>query len=230
MYEALVSLTAASIAFVGTHFALSHPLRRPLVGALGERGFMALYSLVALGTFVWMVRAFLAAPFEPRLWQGFEDVPWAVASVLTLAGLALFLGSFARNPALPGQTGADLADRAPAGAFRVTRHPMMWGFALWALGHIIATPTPRTLILAGAILVLALVGAHLQDRKKEALMGGAWQAWEAKTSYWPRLSQLGALGWLWLVALALWLALTWAHAPIGYVPAGIWKWIGINWA
>ncbi len=228
MNEALVSLAAASIAFVGLHFALSHPLRRPLVGTLGERGFMALYSVVALGTFIWMVRAFKAAPYEPRLWNGFADAPWTVASVLTLVALALFLGSFARNPALPGQEGTDLATRIPAGAFRVTRHPMMWGFALWALAHIIATPTARTLILAGAILVLALLGAHLQDRKKEAQLGAGWQAWEAKTSYWPRLSQLGALGWLWVVALLLWLAITWAHAPIGYVPAGIWKWVAVG--
>ena len=64
MNEALVSLAAASIAFVGLHFALSHPLRRPLVGTLGERGFMALYSVVALGTFIWMVRAFKAAPMN----------------------------------------------------------------------------------------------------------------------------------------------------------------------
>ena len=225
MNAALVSLAAASIAFVGLHFVLSHPFRRPRVRTLGERGFAALYSLVALGTFVWMVRAFRAAPFQPRLWNGFADVPWTIASVLTIVALALFLGSFARNPALPGQDGAALASRTPGGAFRVTRHPMMWGFALWAVAHILAAPTPRTLILGSAILILALVGAHLQDAKKESLMGAGWRAWESRTSYWPRITQLGALGWLWLAAFLLWLAVTWAHAPLGYVPAGIWKWV-----
>lgn len=36
-----VALAAA--AFVGSHFALSHPLRGPLVARLGERGFLLLY-------------------------------------------------------------------------------------------------------------------------------------------------------------------------------------------
>ena len=40
-------------------------------------------------------------------------------------------------------------------------------------------------ILAVAIIVLALVGAALQDRKKEALQPDTWPAWERKTSYWP---------------------------------------------
>lgn len=230
MEPQLASLSAASIAFVGGHFVLSHPLRPGLVKALGERGFLGLYSLVSLATFAWMVMAFLSAPFEPRLWDGFEDLPWAVASLLTIVALVLFLGSLKGNPALPEQKTAGLADKVPAGVFRVTRHPMMWGFALWAAAHILVSPTPRTLILAGSIGFLALVGAHLQDRKKRALLGSAWAAWEARTSYWPRLSQLGAAGWLWAAGFVLWLAITWAHAPLGFVPAGVWKWIGVNWA
>lgn len=230
MEGALASLTAASIAFVGTHFALSHPLRAPLVRAVGEKGFLGLYSLVAFATFGWMVWAFLSAPYDPKLWNGSEDLPWAVASVLTIIALTLFLGSLKGNPALPDQSSAGLADKVPAGVFRVTRHPMMWGFALWAIAHMLVAPTPRTLILSTAVLVLALLGAHLQDRKKRVLTGAAWQAWEGKTSYWPRLSQLGAPGWLWLVSLVFWLGITWAHAPLGYVPAGVWKWVGINWA
>lgn len=227
MNEALVSLSAASIAFVGSHFILSHPFRKPLVRAVGEPGFMAFYSLIAAATLFWMVRSYQAAPYEPVLWSGLDDVRWGVASVLTLVALALFLGSFVRNPALPGQAGDDLAQRTPRGAFRVTRHPMMWGFALWAAGHIIAMSTARTVILASSILILALLGAHLQDRKKEAQLGSAWRVWETRTSYWPRIAHLGALGWLWLAALVLWLIVTWAHAPLGYVPAGIWRWIAM---
>jgi len=230
MDAALVSLIAASIAFLGSHFVLSHPLRPALVKALGEKGFLGFYSLVAFATLGWMIWAFRQSPFEPMAWNGTKDVPWAIASALTLVGLTLFLGSLKGNPALPDQKVAGLADKVPTGAFRVTRHPMMWGFALWAFAHILVSPTPRSVVLAGAIGLLALVGAHLQDRKKEALLGENWRAWEAKTSYWPRLSQLGAMGWLWLASLLFWLAITWVHAPLGYTSAGVWKWIGINWA
>ncbi|MEG3598124.1 MAG: NnrU family protein, partial [Pseudomonadota bacterium] len=47
MDQALVSLLAAAVAFVGLHFALSHPLRPWLVSRLGEGGFRLVYSLVA---------------------------------------------------------------------------------------------------------------------------------------------------------------------------------------
>lgn len=229
MDPALVTLIAASVTFVGTHFALSHPLRAPVVGVVGEKGFAAVYSLVGLATFGWMVWAFISMPRRGApLWNGSGEAIWAIASAISIVALALFLGSFRGNPALPDpKAGQGLTDKQPAHVFRVTRHPMMWGFALWALAHILVAPTGRTLVLAGAIGFLALVGAHLQDRKKEMLMGDGWKAWESKTSYWPRLGALQGIGiGLWAVTLALWLAVTWAHIGLAYVPAGIWRWMG----
>jgi uncharacterized membrane protein len=220
-------LVWASLAFVGSHFILSHPLRAPLVRAVGERGFLGLYSLVALGTFVWMVLAFRRTPYQDMAWDGWATLPWVVSSLITVVALVLFLGSMASNPAFPGVQHPEGPMPAPRGVFRVTRHPMMWGFALWALSHILVAPTGRTIVLAGAILVLALVGAALQDGKKRKLVGQAWQSWEAQTSFWPNLARLGAAGWrLWLAALIAFLVLTWAHIPLAYVPAGPWRWLG----
>ena len=227
MDDALTPLIAASVTFVGTHFALSHPLRGSRVKAVGPMGFMAVYSVVALASFGWMVLAFRAigAGGSP-LWNGSGAAVWVLASLLTLVALTLFLGAFRGNPALPDPRAAALAEQPVHGVFHVTRHPMMWGFALWAAAHILVSPTPRSLVMVGSILFLALVGAHLQDRKKEALMGASWASWESKTSYWPRWGQLGKAGAvLWLVSLGLWLALTWAHVRLAYVPAGIWRWI-----
>ncbi len=224
MDPALQPLTAASIAFVGTHFALSHPLRGPLVRRIGEGPFLGLYSLVAFVTLGWMVFAFRAAPASDLMGTG--EAGWIAASLLTLAALLLFLGSLVRNPALPGKP-ASAARREPTGVFRVTRHPMMWGFALWALAHLLLGWSWRTTIVAVAVGVLALVGAHLQDRKKEALLGEAWTDWEARTSYWPRWQHLFSAGWLlWAVTLLLWLVVTYGHIGGAGVPAGIWRWLG----
>lgn len=222
--DALVSLTAAAVAFVGTHFALSHPLRGPLVRLVGEKGFLPLYSVVALATFVWMALAFRAAPAADL--GGSGDIGWIAATLLSIPALVLFLGSLRGNPAFPSPGAPKQIDRVPSGVFAVTRHPMMWGFALWALSHIVLWWSLRTLIVAGAILLLALVGAHLQDRKKTALMGDDWTGWQARTSYWPRWSALFSAGWLlWLVSLALWLLITWSHIHAAGVPAGLWRWI-----
>lgn len=224
MDASLTTLIAASVAFVGTHFALSHPLRAPLVGLLRETGFSILYSLVAFATLFWMVRAFRAAPSADMGSTG--EIGWVIASVLTIPALVLLLGSFRGNPALPAPGAEKLAAKEPAGVFRVTRHPMMWSFALWAISHLLLFWSARTTIVTIAILILALVGAHLQDRKKEVLMGDAWAGWEAKTSYWPKLSALpGAGAILWVVAIVLWLAITYGHIHAAGVPAGIWRWI-----
>lgn len=224
MDPALLSLIAASAAFVGTHFLLSHPLRAPITGAIGERPFLGLYSLVALVTLGWMGHAFSAAPAPDLPSTG--EVGWVIASLLTILALVLFLGSLRGNPALPDPTQQPNIPGEAKGVFAVTRHPMMWGFALWAVGHLALYWSVRTLIVAGAILFLALVGAHMQDRKKVKLLGERWAEWEAKTSYWPRLGELRSIGWqLWLLALVLWLVITFAHMPLGGIPAGVWRWV-----
>ncbi|WP_114521282.1 NnrU family protein [Altererythrobacter sp. ZODW24] len=224
----LTSLLAASTALVGSHFALSHPLRAPMVAKLGENGFLGVYSLINLAFFVWMIWAFTQVPAGGvPLWNGTGDIMWAIGSVLTLVAMVMFLGAYIGNPAMP-QPGAEaLARKEPHGAFRVTRHPMMWGFAIWGASHILVMPTPRTVIFAGAIFLLALLGARMQDRKKEALMGEAWVEWESKTSFIPQLGRLFSVGpVLWIVAVAVWMGLTWLHIWMGSLPAGLWRWIG----
>ena len=227
MTDAFAGLVAAAVTFVGTHFALSHPFRAPLVRLAGDKGFQAVYSLVAFATLGWLVVAFRAATGGAMLWDGFASAPWIAATVLMLVASILLVGSFMGNPALPAPNAAEVAARGPHGVFHVTRHPMMWSFALWSASHLLVSPTPRVLVLTLAIAALALVGSHLQDRKKQALMGHAWADWEAKTSYWPRLGGLAKAGAVpWLGGMALWLIASWAHGPLIAVPAGAWRWIG----
>ncbi|HEX9805260.1 MAG TPA: NnrU family protein, partial [Alteraurantiacibacter sp.] len=147
MDAALIPLLAASIAFVGSHFAMSHPLRAPMVRALGEKGFLGVYSLVSLATFAWMIWEFRNSPsrMEP-VWSGYDEVSWTIASLLTIVALVLLLGSFRGNPALPHPDEKPKFEREPRGVFRVTRHPMMWAFGLWGIAHILIMPTGRTLI------------------------------------------------------------------------------------
>lgn len=225
MDPALQALLAAAVAFVGTHFALSHPLRAPLVRAMGEVGFLGFYSLVAFVTLGWMIVAFRDAPAGDLAGSG--DAGWIAATLLTIPALLLFLGSLRKNPALPNPGATTAISREPSGVFAVTRHPMMWGFALWALSHIVLWWSWRTLIVSVAVLFLALVGAHMQDRKKEALLGESWREWEARTSFWPRWGAIfGAGAVLWLMTIVLWLVVTWSHIHAAGIPAGVWRWLG----
>ena len=223
---------AAAAAFVGTHFLLSHPLRAPLVARTGERGFLILYSLVAFATLGWLVFAYRAAPPATPLW-GVGDGLWAVATVVMLVASVLFMGSLVRNPALPDPTGRAKPVPEPAGVLAITRHPMMWGFALWGMAHILVFPDPSNVVLSGAVIVLALVGAHLQDRKKAALQPEFWPEWERRTSYLPFAAvaagraRIGRIGMHALAGgVVVWLAATWAHIPLVGWDAGIWRWVG----
>ncbi len=225
MDSAIITLIAANVAFVGTHFAMSHPLRAPMVKALGAGGFQAAYSVVSFATLGWVYFAFKAAP--PADLPGSGDAGWIAATIITWPAMVLLAGSLIGNPALPTPLAEAQARAEPKGVFLVTRHPMMWGIGLWAVSHIALLWSTRTLVTALAMGVLALVGARLQDAKKEAMMGEAWAAWESKTSYWPRLGKMFSVGPVpLLVGTALWLAGSWLHLWQAGIPAGVWKWLG----
>ena len=222
----------AATAFVGTHFILSHPLRAPLVARLGEKGFLGVYSLVAAVTLIWMIVAYRAAPVTPLLWP-VGDGLWVIATLIMLVAPILLLGSLVGNPAMPNPDGPIMVPAEAKGVFAITRHPMMWAFAMWGLAHILVYPVAANIIVSAAIILLALVGAALQDRKKKVLTPAAWQHWESRTSYWPFAAILAGrarFGRFGMHALAgglvVWLAATWAHMPLAGWPAGIWRWLG----
>ena len=218
----LLQLAVARAAFVASHEILSHPLRAPLVRAVGEKGFALVYSVVAFATLGWAVFAWRMTPPD-RLW---DAPPWAgvLALLAMLFAAVLFVGSVsAPNPALMGgKTGS-----GPQGVQRITRHPMMWAFAIWAVVHMVMSGDSRTLVLAAGILVLALYGASMQDRKKRGQVAG-YDAHEAATGFVPFGAQVsGRAAWTsakpgWIAAiggLGLWGLLLWAHPLVIGVPA-----------
>lgn len=214
-------LALATAAFVGTHLALSHPLRTRLVQNMGEAGFTGLYSIVAVLTLGWTILAWRSIEASPVWWIA-PDWWWPAAAGLMLLASILLVGSFARNPAFPHPGAARRKPRPASGVFAVTRHPMNWSIALWALVHLSLWWSPRNIIVAAGMLVLALAGSIGQDAKKRAVIGQAWRDWEARTSFVPFAALLAgrarwrdaAPGWIALGGgLLLWLAVTWFHAP-----------------
>jgi uncharacterized membrane protein len=218
----LAWLIIAISAFVAGHELLSHPLRAPLVAKLGDRGFMLVYSVVALGTLGIAVQLWKA--IEPnRLW--IAPLWLHIVCVIAMAFAAiLFVGSVtAPNPALMGMP----AGGRPRGVQRITRHPMMWSFAIWGIVHIIMSADSRTIVLASGIITLALFGASMQDGKKKA-QNAAYGDHMAATGFMPFGAQLrGRAAWNsalpGLVAtvggLALWALLLWGHPLVIGLPA-----------
>lgn len=210
-----------AVLFVGTHLLMSHPLREPLARRLGPRGFTAAYSAVSFATFIPLILARRAVEAEEWLWQPSQAL-WIVVALLMLFASILLVGSFVRNPAMDTMTKPDAPIAAPHGVFRITRHPMMWSFALWAIGHLTVHPQPSAMLLAAAILILALVGAAGQDVKKRKLLGERWAEWEARTSYLPFARGIASPGWPATIGgIVLFLLATWLHP----LPVGVWQWL-----
>lgn len=227
----MVMLVVAAACFVGTHLLLAHAARAPLVRSLGEGGFMGVYSLVAAATLAWTIWAFVSVPPGQPAWI-LGSVGWALATLLMLLASVLLLGSLVGNPAFPNPGAATAAPGQARGVYAITRHPMMWSVAIWALVHAAVYPVAKSFVLAAAMLVLALVGAAFQDRKKAMLQPDTWPAWQSRTSFVPFAATLGGrahVGGFGTLALAgglvFWLAVTWAHRPLTGWAAGIWRWL-----
>ncbi len=174
-------LLLACAVFLATHFFPSTPLRGVLVKATGQWVYTGIYSLVAFATIGWMSWAYNRAPVE-LLWQGPR---WLPAVVMPISFILLACGLFARNPTI---VGADrlLQSADPArGMIRVTRHPIMWSFLLWALTHVLARGDLKSLVFFGSFAVLAGVGSLLMDRRKKQALGENWQRFAAVTSNIP---------------------------------------------
>ncbi len=104
---------------------------------------------------VWLVTAWRAAPLVP-LWPVGAGLRHLALALMPLAFLLLVCAVTASNPTAIGQRPDP--DATPAtGVIRITRHPFMWGIALWALVHLVANGDVASVLFFGSLAVLALV-------------------------------------------------------------------------
>ncbi len=184
MTGTLNHLLIAMLVFIGSHTFMSSALiRDPLIAKIGEKPFRGLYSLIAAAAMYWVVAAFIDAP-DAINWQPHTAFKHLSLSLMPVVCIFLVASLTPANPTLVG-AGADQLTAEPHGIFRITRHPMMWGIALWAFLHVLANGDVAALIFFGGFAVLALLGTHQVDRRKARTYGEAWQAYAAKTSHIP---------------------------------------------
>jgi uncharacterized membrane protein len=183
--KGLLSLVIAGVAFCGSHILLSSTrLRGSLRDQLGERGFLAVYSLTSLVIFAWFVAAYSAAP-TIVLWPRQRWTALVPVSVMPFAAILLVAGYSTRNPTAVGMERSARADDPAPGILRVTRHPVLWAIGLWASSHVIANGDLGSLVFFGLLAALALGGTVLIDRKKQLALGSNWSRLAQVTSNVP---------------------------------------------
>ena len=224
----MTSLAAAAALFLGLHILISGTAARGIIVArIGERPYRGLFSLASLGALVWLVWAYGRAE-RIELWDAGAGARHLALVVMPFAFILLFAAFTTRNPTMVGMEGAAASDKAAGGILAITRHPFLWAVVLWALSHLLANGDGASLVLFGTLLMVALAGPVLIDRKRARADGQSWERFVRLTSNVPfaallarrtRLS-LGQIGW-WRIAggLALYAAALLAHGPvIGVTP------------
>jgi uncharacterized membrane protein len=155
---------------------------------------------------------------------------WTEPVVLVLMAIAFLLVVIGMATPSPTSVGGEsgLVGRDPArGILRVTRHPFLCGVALWALVHMTVNGDSASLVLFGALLVLAVAGPRSIDAKRRAALGPRWEPFAAATSVVPFAAIVqgrnrfvpSEIGW-WRVGLSavLYSAMLYVHRWLFGVP------------
>jgi uncharacterized membrane protein len=182
----MLNLIAASAFFLLIHFAVSGTrLRDHLVARLGEVPYRGAFSLASVAGLIWMIYAYRHAPIVD-LW-GHPEGLRPVAFVLVLVAFLFVVIGLAT--ASPTRVGAEAQLRqgtdSVRGMLRITRHPFLWGVALWALVHLIMNGDLASLVLFGSLLLLALGGPQAIDAKRRRLFGDDWARFAQASSSVP---------------------------------------------
>jgi uncharacterized membrane protein len=220
----MANLIAAAIVFILIHRLISGGPARPLlVRALGEKSYRAFFAVLSFAILTWMVIAY--ARVHPigtgaPAWSGMSGIGVALCIVQLLAIILVVPGVMAPNPTIAGLGDTVAQPGIVRGMLRITRHPFLWGVALFSAGHLVVRHDAASLVLFGTLIFVALVGTISIDVKRHRSHGTEWARFRSETSNVPfaailsgrqRLS-LREIGAFRLVAaLAVWAALIWAH-------------------
>lgn len=178
----MIEFTAALAAFLAAHsLPTMGRTKARLQTALTPRGYLLAYSAVSLALLGWLIVAARRAPYLP-LW---DPAPWQwhfAIVVMPISFLLLVVGIAQPNPlSVSFRRGEE-----PGGIVAITRHPILWGFALWAIAHVPANGDLVSLILFGGMAVFSLLGMRIVEARARRRLGAErWRALASKTSTLP---------------------------------------------
>jgi len=222
----MTPLVLAALAWLLLHVVVAGPMRPGLVGRIGLKAYRGLFSLlsaVALAALIWTYRT---APYV-EVWETTSTLALVPIVIMPVA-FWLLVGSLRpSNPTMAGPDMKPATEMPVSGLTKITRHPMLWAFSLWAASHMVANGDVATWLMGGTILATSLNGMPSIDRKRAAQFPEQWQQFKEKTSIIPLLAvaqgrvrlKLSDLG-IWNIIIGAWLYVIFIyfHAKLFGVP------------
>ncbi len=181
MKELLISIAA----FLGLHLIPPIPVvRERLIAAAGRKPYLIVYSLASAGALAWVFSASQRAPdwiiWTLQPWQGVVTV-----FVMPVSIWMLVAGLWTRNPLSISVRKPQAVD-ALEPIVVITRHPVLWGFGLWAAVHIPPNGDLASVIVFGLLTAFSIAGCKLLDLKAKKRLGiEKWHQISAMTSIIP---------------------------------------------
>ena len=181
----MTQLILAALFFTALHVGVAGTSARGrAIEKLGENVYRAVFSLLSLLGIVWLAHAYRVAGY----FETWGQLAWfkpIAAFLMLVAFLLVVFGMATSNPMAVGGEKLLMADAPARGIHRVTRHPFLWGVAVWAFVHLIANGDVASLVLFGSLFVLAFVGMISIDAKRKTACGRHWDSYAAATSIIP---------------------------------------------
>lgn len=180
----MVSLILAALAFIGIHLGVSGTtMRDGIVGRIGLRSYMVVFSLGSIAAMAWLVSAYTTADYAPT-WGRLEWWKPAMIALMLPAFLLVVVGLATPNPT--AVAGEGLVGDAPRGIVRITRHPFLIGVALWSAVHLVGNGDWASFLFFGSLLVVSIAGTFSIDAKRRRALGDtAWDRFAGRTSILP---------------------------------------------
>jgi len=162
-----LSIVLLWVAFAVTHIAMSSSRLRPkLVSMLTPGGFLGVYSLVALATFVPLVAIYFGNKHTGPLLYAIRVT--LVVEVIMVAGMGialtiLFAGIVSPSPA---SINAPQDAGEARGVHLITRHPVFMAAGLFGLIHLVPNGFASDIAFFAGFPLFALIGCRHQDQRK----------------------------------------------------------------
>ena len=181
----MANLIAAVLFFLGIHFGISGTrLRDRLVQLVGEKPYRGLFALASIVGLVWLIRAYSRAPYI-ELWGQLRALQPLAAPLVLVAVALVVIGITTPNPTAVGGDAQLKRGIQARGITRITRHPFLWGTAIWATVHFIINGDVASSLVFGSFLLLTLAGTASIDNKRRRAYGADWELFARQTSNVP---------------------------------------------